>query len=203
MNTRLKIQVVYTTAATLYVVVVDRVTGEVWNPTLNTGAGGWEAYNSAHWAQYAIALTELTGSGFYQAAYPAGIADDVLTIEAFYQQGGGSPTLGDTPAAGLNPTQGQNIVGVAGDADVPLTLQANLAACLRGAAAGVPSVSVIPTDLTVAQSNALAGRSVVFLDGPAAFCPGRIVSYNPTNGVLTLAAPLPVAPEAADNFIVI
>jgi hypothetical protein len=71
------------------------------------------------------------------------------------------------------------VVGVAGDGDAVLALLQNLKAGLRGAAAGVPTVSVIPTDLTVAQSNALGGRSVIFLDGPAAFCAGRIVSYNP------------------------
>jgi hypothetical protein len=201
MNTRLKIQVVFQSGQTLYTIILNRVTGQVWNPTLNTGAGGWEAYNSAHWAQYAVAMTELTGSGIYTADFPTGIADDELTTEAFYQTSG-SPTLGDTPAAGLNPTQGQNIVGVAGNGDVVLTLLQNLKAGLRGAAAGVPTASVIPTDLTVAQSNALGGRSVIFLDGPAAFCAGRIVSYNTTNGVLTLAAPLAVAPEADDTFVI-
>lgn len=199
MNTRLKILVAFQSGATLYVILLNSVTGQVWNAVDEA----WEDYNSANWAEYAVALTELTGSGLYTAAFPTGIADDVLTVAGFYQQAGGSPTLGDTPAAGLNATQGVNVVAVAGDADVALTLQQNLKAGLRGAAAGTPTVSVIPTDLSLAQSNALQGRSVVFTSGVAFACAGRIVSYNPTNGVLTLAAPLPIAPEADDTFIVV
>jgi hypothetical protein len=202
MTTRLKIQVAFQTGQTLYVLIFNRTTGQVWNTTLNTGAGGWQAYNSANWAQYVIALTELTGSGVYQATYPAGIGAD-LTAEAVYQQAGGSPALGDAPAAGLALSQGQNVAGVAGAADPAETLRDNLTAVARGLAAGTPTASLVPTDLTATDANVYAGRSVVFYSGAAAGCAGRIVAYAVLNGALTLAAPLAVTPDAGDGFVIV
>lgn len=201
MATRLPLQTIFATGATLYA-LIHNPNGQVWNTTLNAGAGGWENYNSAHWAQYAVALVEQPLSGYYRAAYPAAIAA-VLTSEAFYQQAGGGPATSDAPTAAIGQSQGQNVAAVAGDADVPDTLQQNLSVMARGLAAGVPTVSVIPTNLANAQANAFAGRSVVFTSGPAFECAGRIVGYNPVNGVLTLAAPLPVAPAAGDKFVIV
>lgn len=175
---------------------------QYWNTTLNAGAGGWEAFNSAHWAQYAIALTEDANTGYYHAAYPAGIVG-VLTSETAYVQAGAGPVLGDAPAASIARSQGQNVGAVAGDANVPSTLQQNLFAVQPGAAAGVPTASVIPTNLTNAQANAFAGRAVVFTSGAAIGCAARIVGYVVLNGVLTLAAPLPVAPAAGDTFVLV
>lgn len=200
MATRLPLQAVFNTGATLYK-VLHNPNAQVWNPATGP-SGAWENFNGANWAQYGVPLTEQAGTGYYRATYPAGIGA-VLTSEVTYQQAGGGPVVGDTPIAQPDQSQGQNVAAIAGDPDVADTLQQNLSVVARGAAAGVPTTSVIPTDLTVAQANAFAGRSVVFTSGAAFECAGRIVSYNPTAGVLTLAAPLAVAPAAADTFVIV
>lgn len=196
------LEVAFSTGASLYAVIHGMVTGtrQVWNPTLNTGAGGWEAFNGAHWAQYAIPLTEQGSSGYYAATYPANI-DEVVTSEMFYNNG--TPTLGDAPITSVAYTQGRNLVGVVGDATAAGNLAASAASMQRGQAAGLPTMSIIPTDLANAQANAYAGRSVIFTSGAAYQCAGRIIAYNPSNGTLTLAAPLPVAPAAADDFVIV
>lgn len=203
MTTSLPIRAIFTTGANLYAVERGLVAGveQVWNPTLNAGAGGWEAYNSAHWAQYAVALTEQAGSGYFSAAFPAGIGA-VKTWETIYQRAGGAPALGDVAVASSE-SQGTNVQAIAGDPTAAPTLQQALTAELTGAAAGVPTAQVIPTTLTLPLANALAGRSIVFTSGAAINCAGRIISYAPTNGVLTLAAPLAVAPAAADTFLIV
>ncbi len=202
----LPLEVVYQTGFNLYAVVRGVVAGtrQYWNPTLNTGAGGWEPYNSAHWAQYAIALTEDTQSGYYAAAFPAAAAvAGIFTSETFYVRAGGSPVLADVPAAGLAHTQGESIKAIAGDVQAADNAQQAFLSEQLGAAAGVPTASVVPTNLTAAQMNAYAGRAVVFTSGAAFQAVARIVAYNPTGGVLTFAAPLPVAPAAADSFVII
>ncbi len=198
----LPLELAFNTGAHIYAIVHGVVSGtrKVWNPTLNTGAGGWEVYNSANWAQYALALTEQASSGYYAATYPANIAD-VITSEVFYNNV--APTLGDAPVASVQYTQGRNMVGLASDPVAAENQRDAASSMIRGAAEGVPTVSVIPTNLASTQANAFAGRSVIFTSGAAADCAGRIVSYAVTNGVLTLAAPLPVAPAAADTFVIV
>lgn len=199
----LPLDVIYTPGSVLYAVIHGILSGApvVWNPTLLSGFGDWEAYNSAHWAQYAIPVTEQTGSGYYAAVYPAHIVD-VLTSEVFYAQGGGSPALGDAPAI-LAHSQGVNAQGVGADAVAADNLQAALASEQTGVAAGVPTASVVPSSLINAQANAYAGRVCLFTTGAAAQCAARIVAYAVTNGVLTFAAPLPVAPAAGDKFVIV
>ena len=197
MTTRLPLQTIFTTGANIYA-IIHNPNGQVWNPTTGPG-GAWENYNSAHWAQYAVALTEQASSGYYRATYPAAIGT-VLTSEAYYNNV--APTLGDVPLGPLTQSQGQNVAAIAGDASVPDTLQQNLSVVAKGAAAGVPTVSIIPTNLAMAQANAYQGRSIVFTSGAAFECAGRIVGYA-ADGTVTLAAPLPVAPAAGDTFVVV
>lgn len=204
MATRFPLENVYTTGQNLYAIIHGVVAGvrQYWNPTLNTGAGGWEVFNPAHWVQYAIALTEDTGTGYYAADYPANISG-VLTAEAYYLRAGGSPATSDTPANNLTRSQGQNVGAVAGDGDVPDTLQQALKAEQRGAATGIPTTMSVPTNLTNAQANAYQGRVVIFTSGAAYQAVARINAYTVTNGVLTLAAALPVAPAAGDTFLIV
>lgn len=199
---KLPLEVVSQTGQSVYAVVRGLTGGvrQVWNPTLNTGAGGWEPFNGAHWAQYAIPLAEQGASGYYAADYPANVAG-VLTSETFYANA--APTLGDAPITNLARTQGQNVGAVNGDAAVPAALQQALASEQTGAAAGVPTASVVPTNLTNAQANAYQGRACIFTSGAAFQCVGRIVAYAVSGGVLTFASPLPVAPAAADTFIIV
>jgi hypothetical protein len=210
MSTPFPLQLNYQTGFNLYAVVRGIVAGtlQYWNPTLNTGAGGWEAFNSGHWAQYAIAVTEDANSGYYHGAYPVNTqlvanGGPVHTFETYYERAGGSPSLGDAPAADLGFSQGANVDAIATDANVPVTLQQALVSEQRGAAAGTPTASVIPTNLTSAQANAYQGRAVIFTSGAAFQCVGRIVAYAVSGGTLTLAAPLPVAPSAGDLFVIV
>lgn len=198
MTTLLPIRAIFQTAQTLYAIRHGLVAGV--EKVFNFNDAAWEVYNSAHWADYAIPLTEQAGSGYYTAAAPAGTTLAIVW-DAIYQQAGGGPTLGDTPAMALQNSQGENVAGVSGDADVPSTLQEALLSEQRGACTGVPTTSIIPTDLDNVQANAYQGRSILFTSGPAFQCAGRIIGYTAL-GVITLAAPLPVAPEAADTFVI-
>lgn len=81
------IRTVSNTGNTIYAFVWDSA-GAVWN------GSAFETYNALNWANYDIALSEATSSGFYKATFPAGIAAGKYTI-ALYQQLGGSPAAGD------------------------------------------------------------------------------------------------------------
>lgn len=63
-----------------------------------TGTGDvFEAFNSAHWGAYAVAMTE-SPSKTYTAAFPAAITTaDTYSLRAFYRAGG-SPATADLPA---------------------------------------------------------------------------------------------------------
>ena len=200
---RLIIALVFTSAQNLYVVLRNAVTGQVWNTSLNSG-GGWENYASGHWANYAIALTEQAGSGFYSVAYPTGIAATDLSIETFYQRGGGSPVLGDAPATGLGNSQGQNLTAVAGDAGAASTFEESLSSMTVGAvAAGTLTANSFTTNLSETAVNAFSGLSIRFTKGASLVGEAAlIVAYNPTGGLITIAGSLTAAPVAADGFII-
>lgn len=196
----LPLEVVYTTGAHLYAVIHGVVSGtrKVWNTTLNTGAGGWEAYNSANWAQYAIALTEQASSGYYAATYPAGCAG-VITSEAFYNNA--SPTLGDAPCTGLAHTQGESCSGIAGDPTAAANAQQAFISEMAFAASGTPTAQVIPTGLSTAQALAAVGRALIMTSGVAVNCAGRVISASAST--LTLAAPLGATPAASDSGVIV
>ena len=102
------IESIFTSGQTLYAVIRNRLNGQVWN----NNSLAFEVFNSAHWAQYAIALTEQTGSGYYSATRPAGLAG-FLTSDSIYQQGGGSPTIGDTPSPPRSRTRSRDLTRAA------------------------------------------------------------------------------------------
>ena len=179
--------------------VIHHPDGRVWNLTLNAGAGGWEAYNSGHWSQYAIALTEQAGSGYYSATYPAAIVD-VLTTEVLYLNA--TPTLGDVPAGGTQ-TQGVSLAAVFGDASVATKMQTSLASMVRGAvAAGTLTTTSFTTNLTNPSANAYRGRSVLFATGDLAGQGGVISEYDPLTGKLTVTGAFTEAPTVADVFVI-
>ncbi len=198
----LPLRIAYGTGADIYSVRHGMIDGAeyVWNPTANDGDGGWEEFNGAHWAQYPIELDEQGSSGYYSAAGLAGTVD-ALTWDVFYNNA--TPTLGDAPITAVVDSQGANVVGLAGDTDAAKNQRDAAASMQRGKAAGTPTASVIPTDLEATLAYTYAGRSIIFTSGDCYQCAGRIVGYNPTNGVLTLAAPLPMPPSADDDFVII
>lgn len=196
------LEVAYQSGQHLYVVISDTIGGDaVWR----TDTKVFESYNPSNWASYAIALTEQGVTGYYRGVYPPEIyaaIGSIMTTERPYVRGGGSPVAGDSPAAQPFHSQGANIAGIGGDTVVPSTLQRALKGEAIGKAAGSPTTSQIPTDLGTSQANAYQGRAVVFTTGAAAGCAGRIIAYAVSGGVLTLAAPLAVAPSADDEFVI-
>ena len=71
---------------TLYT-VIHNSTGQLWN----TSGQAFEAYNSAHWANYVISLTEQSPTAYYFASFPTQIVAGKYT-EVFYQ---GTGIVGD------------------------------------------------------------------------------------------------------------
>lgn len=197
-----RVESVFQPGQTLYVVIHDPALDKVWNPTLNAGAGAWETYNNAHWIQYAIPMTEQAGSGYYTAAYPAGIVN-VLTSEAIFQQGGGTPALGDG-ALGLGQSQGANLAAVAGDAAQPAKLQASLSSMIIATVqAGANTASAILTDLPDVVDNVYQGRVALFTSGGLIREAGTIISYTALTQTLTFSAPFTSAPVAGDKLVIV
>lgn len=185
----------------LYFIVFNPQNGQAWNTTLNAGAGGWEAYDSGHWAQYAIAMTEKAGSGYYVGTYPAGI-EDLLTTEVIYVRGGGSPALGDT-GIGIAQSQGVSLRAIAGDAAAGETMQRSVSTMVRGAViAGTLAVNQFTTDLDNPEENAYVGRALLFATGDLAGQGATITAYDPDTGLVTVAGAFTAAPAATDVFVI-
>ena len=201
--TLLTIESIFATGNTLYVVIHGLVSGvsKVWNPTLNTGLGAWDTYAGANWAQYAIAMTEQAGSGYYSASYPT-LISGVLTTDVTYVQGGGSPALGD-PAAFAQRSQGDSVAAIAGDTQPALNLSASTGSQQTGALIGVPTASLLPTNLTSTTTDTYLGRVIVMTSGAAIQQVQYITAYDGSTKILTLAAPLVTIPSATDTFVII
>jgi len=181
-------------------VIIHHPDGRVWNTTLAAGAGDWEAYDSGHWSQYAIPLTEQAGSGYYSATYPAAIGDVLTTEVVYYNE---TPTLGDAPGGGVN-TQGSNVAAVAGDASAPAKLEASLKSMVVGTViAGTLTTRAFSTDIVNTELNAYRGRSVLFVTGDLAGQGGTIVGFDPDTGVLTVTAAFTAAPAADDALVIV
>ncbi len=191
------IEAIYTSGATLYAIRRNRLNGYVWN----TSTLAFEAYTASHWSQYAIALTEQTGSGYYSAAAPS--TSGYLTSDAIYLQAGSSAAVTDT-ALILKNSVGENIAGISGDAAVsPSNLQAALSSETQGAvAAGTIAANSFTTNLTNANANAYQGMTLRFFTGVCAGMVGLIQSYSVSGGVITLSASLAATPSAGDSFII-
>lgn len=92
-----EIQINFDTGLSLYF-MVRSATGTVWN----TGTAAFEAYNSANYANYVVALTEESGSGgFYKGNFPSTISAGVYGVTAKHAlAGNGSEAAGD-PVIGI------------------------------------------------------------------------------------------------------
>lgn len=193
------IETLNATGQTVYALLVNRLTGQVWN----TATPGWETFNAAHWANYAIALTEFTGAGYYWAARPTGVAGSLVT-DVFYLQAGGSPVIGDAPPFNLLHGEGENVAAINADpVHAPQNLQAALGTEIQGAvAAGTLTNSAFPTTVTDLPNNLLVGRTLIFQTGDNASAAVAILSYNGSTGVFGVS-PLVAAPAVDDEFIII
>lgn len=191
------IEAIYLVGANLYV-VIHAPDGTVWNN--NTLA--FEAYNASDWADYAVALTEQAGSGYYRGAYPAVIAG-VLTTEVLYERVGGSPAISDAPPKGMMQSQGADVGAIAGDQPAAANLGVAAASEVRGkAVTGTLSTSQATTDLTQPLNDAYAGRTVLWTSGALKGVAAGITAYAASNGLLSFTT-LPTAPANGDKFIIV
>lgn len=193
------LQCVFQSGATVYAVLRNRLNGQVWN----TSTPAFETYNEAHWAQYAIALTEQTSSGYYTANAPSGVSG-YLVSAAFYQQAGGSPATSDSPPFQLANANGENVAAISGDpVNAPSNLQAVLASQTQASvAAGAITASSFPTSLVDSNAGAYQGRVIYFTSGVCLGMAALIANYTPTGGIITLSGSLAAAPSASDTFII-
>jgi hypothetical protein len=198
------IETIYQTGSVLYAVVRRRSDGQVWNTTLNAGAGGFEVYDSGHWAQYAIALTEQAGSGYYSAAYPVNIVN-TLTSEVLYVRVGGSPASGDAPPFNIGMSQGQSVAAVGGNAVDAANMAAALSTQIIGAAVGsVPGPLSVTTNLTDTTDDVYLGRVIIWTSGAMIRQAARISAYDGTTKVLSvLAWPSNLTPSNGDTFVIV
>ena len=192
------IEVVNASGSNIYVVLKNRITGQTWN----NNTPGWETFNPAHWSDYFVALTEDTGSGYYWAARPAGVAGSLVT-DVFYVRAGASPATTDAPPFNLLHNEGENVAAINADPAVaPQNLQACLATAIQGAvAAGTITNSSFPTNVTGLANNLIVGRTLFFKTGSLAGAAVAILSYNGGTGVIGVS-PLVGAPSVADTFII-
>jgi hypothetical protein len=195
-----EIESIYQSGAKLYVILHNRITGQIWN----NSTLAWETYNSANWTEYAIALTEQTGSGFYTATRPTGVSG-YLQSEAIYVQAGSSPALTDAPSIGIQHSQGENIASINSDPAVsPQNLQISLSTEETGTVStGTISASSFPTSLVNSNVNAYQGKIIRMTSGVAVGMVGLVAQYNPTGGVITLSGSLAATPSAGDSFIIV
>lgn len=200
----LTIETIYQTGATLYSVIRRRSDGQVWNTTLNAGAGAFEAYNVGHWGQYAIPLVEQANSGYYAGTYPVGIVN-TLTSEVLYVQAGGSPVVGDAPPFNIGMSQGQSVAAVVGNALDAANMGAALGTQVLGAAVGsVPGPLSVTTNLTSTVDDAYLGRVIIWTSGAMAKQAARISGYDGTAKVITvLSWPSALTPSNGDAFIIV
>lgn len=195
----LYVQSIYTTGLTLYAIIHNLSTNQVWRTDTNV----WEAYNSAHWTSYALALAEQASSGYYSAAYPAGITN-TLTSEAIYVQAGGSPALSDAPSIASLQSQGVNANGIGFNALAAGNLAQSAGSMMQGSvAAGTLQAASFTTGLTDVAANVYQGRIIVFTSGALIRQVGNIIAYSPTGGLITVGGPFTSAPSAADTFIIV
>ena len=190
------IETTYQTGLTLYA-VIHHPDGRVANNTLMV----WETFNPSNWADYDVPLPEQGTTGYYRGAYPSWIAG-VLTTEAVYIQGGGTPANNDT-STGLAQTQGANMAAIGGSVAAALNMALSGAQLVAGAAeAGTLSTTQATTDLTHTLLNAYQGRTILWTSGALAGVAAGITGYAVAGGLLTFT-PVPVAPSAADTFIIV
>ena len=192
------IEVVNASGSNIYVVLKNRITGQTWN----TATPGWETFNPANWANYAIPLTEATGSGYYWAARPAGVAGSLVT-DVFYVRAGASPSTTDAPPFNMLHGEGENVASINADpAAAPQNLQTLLSTAIQGAvAAGTITNSSFPTNVTGLANNLIVGRTLFFVTGTLRTAAAAILSYNGGTGVIGVS-PLVGAPSVADTFII-
>lgn len=194
------LEAVYQTSQNLYAVLVSPVDGKVWNENTQL----WENYNSGHWSQYAVVMTEYSGSGYYRASYPIA-SPAVLSTDLIFARNGGSPALGDTPVTQVYHSQGENVGAVGNSWTSAQNMTYALGSQQLGSILGTPSSpTVLPTNLTSTETDAYAGRAVIMTGGTLIQQASFITAYDGTLFTLTINGfPSGGTPANGDTFIII
>ncbi|MFN3650090.1 MAG: hypothetical protein ACK47B_10970 [Armatimonadota bacterium] len=163
-----ELRIPHTTAKTVYALLLN-ATGQAWN------GAAFEALTSANWATYAIALTEVAGTGIYLGNMPA-VAAGVYSV-TLYERQGGAPATSDY-VIGLGAVQWDGAAVV-----------------LPGSAAALAAVDDLVDDL---ESRLTAGRAAA-LDNLDATVSSRLAAaaYTAPDDTAVLAA-LDALPTAAE-----
>lgn len=193
------IQALYTSGVNLYAILINNDDGTVYN----TVTPGWEAYNSGHWAQYAVAVTEYPSSGYYRGTYPIA-SPTVLSTEIIFVRSGGSPSLADVPAINFYSSQGQNVAAVGNSWKSGQNMGLALGTQQIGAISGTPPSAIsLTTNLTSVHIDAYAGRSIIMTSGALIQQAALITAYDGA-GLLTINGfPSSGTPANTDTFIII
>lgn len=193
------LQVVFQTAQTVYAVLINPADGTVWNNV----TPGWEAYNSGHWAQYAVALAEYPSSGYYRAAYPIA-SPTVLTTDLYFSQGGGSPALGDPAITGVQQSQGVNVAAAGNSFPAGQNFAAVTGSEQVGAISVGPSTStVLATDLSSTTPGTYAGSAIRMTSGALKQQTAFITGYDGAGNVTINGFPGGGIPANGDAFVIL
>lgn len=193
------IQAVYTTGMNLYSVLISPVDGKVWNET----GQAWENYNSGHWSQYAVVLTEYSESGYYRASYPIS-SPSVLSTDLIFARNGGSPALGDTPVTNIYQSQGENVGAVGNSWTSAQNMAFALGSQQIGAISGTPTSDVLfATNLSSLQIDTYAGRALIMTSGVFIQQAAYITAYDGAGNLTINGLPSGGTPSNGDTFIII
>lgn len=196
--------------------VLRNASGQIWS----VSGSAWVTINLSNWANYVIALSD-DGSGYYTASMPA-VAAGRYTI-LLYQQNGGSPDptnddhIGNSngnwtgsaweagwSTASRSLTGGVDVTSVNGSSTAAARLAISAASMVSGAAAsGTLSVSQMTTNLAATLANVYVGRVIYFTTGNLTGRVAAISAYAVSGGKLSFFTPLPQAPVAGDQFIIV
>lgn len=194
------IETTYSSGAILYA-IVHHTDGRVWDNV----AQGYEVFNDANWASYAVLMAEQGTSGYYRALFPAAAGGDFLTTEVVYQQASGAPSTIDAPATGIGQSQGVDVAAIAKSVVAASRLAISLGGMVTGSitSAVTATATAFPTTLDNTLTDAYQGRLVLFASGALKDQVGTISHYDVAVGLLTMTGPFTEAPGVADAFIIV
>lgn len=199
------------TGQTLYAALMNMADGAMWN-----GASR-EPFNPARWGNYAVAMSEQSGSGRYLLSIPVGLPAGDYWVTPYIQNGGAPSLSGDTPLdilrLGWDGTNivdfgsGINVVRINGSALAAANLAVSAGTFVIGAAvAGALTATQMTTNLPGTVANMYSGRVLLFTTGVNAGIAVLITAYVVAGGQLTFIAynnqVLATPPSIGDTFVI-
>lgn len=200
------------TAKTVYY-TIRSAARQMWN---TSGTPAFEALTVVNWADYDIALAETPASSyFYVGDWPAGVSTVGWYWLDVYEQATASPAISDTLIGGIigywNSTTlspwAADVTQISGDSTAADRLEAVLDATPGGAVVDDndpdPTATAFETNLSEATNDHYNGAFVVFASGALLGQSRRIMDYDGTSKVLSVAVAFTEAPAAGDTFVIL